>query len=713
MEYAEGGDLYSLIKQYKKQKKTFTEEELWRFAYEILSGIDYLHTNNIIHRDIKCLNLFLTKDKKIKIGDLGVSKIVSSINALHCTRVGTPLYLSPELIKQVPYDFKVDIWSVGCSLYHLACLEPPFSGDNLIVLGNNIVKTKQKVIPGEYSKQLSDLIEKLLSKKSDNRPSAKEAFTYIPDSVIREYNLLLKKNPMPNNKELISLMGFNQPQSQPLQGENINGISSTGNLNNQNFKKESFKENNVTVTGVPPQTGAFNKLEKKLLGNRPLSSVGTRPVQISTREDISENPRSEIPKSENSKSGNIPNLIIPIQEKDDSHNISSNFNNFLKNKQPTSRQSKLPTPRSIYEINGNKILSKDSVNNVPINLNSQSGSMTNIFKRNNHSVNGLKSTEVGNFLDSPQKKSKGEFNNLIQNVENFMIHTDEDEDNFFREKPVQIKSIKDEKNISNAPLVSPRSFINSPKDKKEKPTIKIESLENAFKNDSNMKRLLSAKVRAPNKFRPNTASNNKILVNHHIFKSNENLSNLLSNENENQKNHVYPTIQNSKPNRPFTALNRKNDGLTSPNQNNVINININFYNVDMNPRYIKPTPEKHLYYINDNLVKKSLETKNQPDVKKDNPEKIIENKKAAVTFAQPIIKEKYENNLTNVNFHPNRPQTGRNSSPNKKNNININLPVNKNDTKNNEVVFNKILKAIEGLTSANSNKKQLTISDLK
>ena len=174
MEYAELGDLYTLIKHYKRHQKYFDELLLWRIAYEILAGLEYLHSNNIIHRDIKCLNLFLSKDHHVKIGDLGVSTI-SALGGMHCTRVGTPLYLSPELVKQIPYDYKTDIWSFGCSLYHLASLEPPFSGNNLIVLGNNIVKGRPKELPGMYSNELKSFIEKMLTKRPEKRPSAKEA----------------------------------------------------------------------------------------------------------------------------------------------------------------------------------------------------------------------------------------------------------------------------------------------------------------------------------------------------------------------------------------------------------------------------------------------------------------------------------------------------------------------------------------------------------
>ena len=183
MEYAELGDLYSLIKHYKKHSKYFDEIDLWKISYEILTGLEYLHSHKIIHRDIKCLNLFITKDRHIKIGDLGVSTINSGLDNLHYNRVGTPLYISPELVKQSPYDFKTDIWSFGCSLYHLASLEPPFLGGNLIVLGNNIVKGVPKSLPIQYSNQLRFFIDKMLEKKAENRPSAKEALELIPKDI--------------------------------------------------------------------------------------------------------------------------------------------------------------------------------------------------------------------------------------------------------------------------------------------------------------------------------------------------------------------------------------------------------------------------------------------------------------------------------------------------------------------------------------------------
>ena len=79
MEYAEGGDLHRLLRKNRAENKKFSERDLWMFAYEISLAINVLHNKNIIHRDIKCLNLFLTRENRIKLGDMGQSKITSPI----------------------------------------------------------------------------------------------------------------------------------------------------------------------------------------------------------------------------------------------------------------------------------------------------------------------------------------------------------------------------------------------------------------------------------------------------------------------------------------------------------------------------------------------------------------------------------------------------------------------------------------------------------
>ena len=89
-------------------------------------GLLYLHTNKVLHRDIKTINVFLTKDNQVKIGDLGVAKVLNQTANMAFTVVGTPYYLSPELCQERPYNHKSDIWSLGCVLYELCTFKHPF-----------------------------------------------------------------------------------------------------------------------------------------------------------------------------------------------------------------------------------------------------------------------------------------------------------------------------------------------------------------------------------------------------------------------------------------------------------------------------------------------------------------------------------------------------------------------------------------------------------
>ena len=124
MEYANDGDLSSKIKYNLKNGLIFRENIIWSYIIQLLEGINYLHENKIIHRDLKSANLFLMKDGTLKIGDLNVSKIAKM--GIAFTQAGTPYYASPEVWLDKSYDNKSDIWSIGCIIYELCMLKTPF-----------------------------------------------------------------------------------------------------------------------------------------------------------------------------------------------------------------------------------------------------------------------------------------------------------------------------------------------------------------------------------------------------------------------------------------------------------------------------------------------------------------------------------------------------------------------------------------------------------
>ena len=126
MEYADDGDINHKIQENLKRRLQFEESQVWEWIIQLLKGLKYLHDNKIMHRDLKCANIFLMKNGLVKIGDLNVSKITKSNMAR--TQTGTPYYIAPEIWKDKPYDYKCDIWSLGCIIYEICTSRPPFRG---------------------------------------------------------------------------------------------------------------------------------------------------------------------------------------------------------------------------------------------------------------------------------------------------------------------------------------------------------------------------------------------------------------------------------------------------------------------------------------------------------------------------------------------------------------------------------------------------------
>jgi NIMA (never in mitosis gene a)-related kinase len=129
--------------------------------------LNELHKLKIIHRDLKSANVFINKKGEAKLGDMNVSKV----GDLCMTQTGTPYYASPEVWKDLPYDYKSDIWSLGCVLYEMIMLTPPFKGADMEDLYQNIVMEAFPPISSSYTQNLKFLIDSLLEKTSAKRPS--------------------------------------------------------------------------------------------------------------------------------------------------------------------------------------------------------------------------------------------------------------------------------------------------------------------------------------------------------------------------------------------------------------------------------------------------------------------------------------------------------------------------------------------------------------
>lgn len=171
MEYCSGGQLLKYIEKTGK----FSEKDTRFYTMELILGLEYLHNKKIIHRDIKPENILLDSDGHVKLTDFGLSKIVEASERTK-SRVGTLLYIAPEILNGKEYDYRVDFWSVGCLVYEMLHGKNPFEGSDATT--QEIVMRKIKM--GKYSEfapniseNAKDLIKNLLAVDPEERLGVK------------------------------------------------------------------------------------------------------------------------------------------------------------------------------------------------------------------------------------------------------------------------------------------------------------------------------------------------------------------------------------------------------------------------------------------------------------------------------------------------------------------------------------------------------------
>ncbi len=176
MEFADNGDLYQKITEHKKRSIFFEESTIWRIFIQLVRGLKSLHDLNILHRDLKSANIFLYSNGEAKIGDLNVSKVTRG--GLGTTQTGTPYYASPEVWNDFPYDNKSDIWSLGCVLYEMITLRPPFRAADMEGLYKKVTKGQYSKIPDIFSDDLYQIVQFLLQVNPKLRPNCDQILNH-------------------------------------------------------------------------------------------------------------------------------------------------------------------------------------------------------------------------------------------------------------------------------------------------------------------------------------------------------------------------------------------------------------------------------------------------------------------------------------------------------------------------------------------------------
>ena len=187
LEFCGGGDMNTLILKQRATKEYFKEEQMWNIFHQLCLGLRHLHENGIIHRDLKPLNIMIsTSGRTFKLGDLGVSRQLSEETLLVRSFYGTPLYLSPELVDNKPYNEKTDIWSLGVILYEICALQPPFQGNTLLDVAKLVSGGKYPPLPRQFSAHVHRCVAWMLQLDYSKRPNIVQLLQFVESRLSRD-----------------------------------------------------------------------------------------------------------------------------------------------------------------------------------------------------------------------------------------------------------------------------------------------------------------------------------------------------------------------------------------------------------------------------------------------------------------------------------------------------------------------------------------------
>ena len=627
MEYCEKGTLSSLISTLKKKNKHLKENQIWNFFIQISIGLSYLHNKKILHRDLKTKNIFLTKNLNIKIGDLGIAKILKENNHAN-TLIGTPFYLSPEICEEKPYNEKSDIWALGCILYELITFKHPYNATNQAALLLKIINGNYEDFNKEIfiSDNLKKMVGLLLEKNYIKRPSIFEIINNnffiekCKDLGFYDYvvNIVggLNEDKKPKGKQIIKINNLNSNKRNCYLNNQINKKNIEIRNRHLNYGNNSRRDNS-SITQNTFSTSNIRNEKKLRMSSIEYMHCSTSAQKIIIRNDI-KNINTQN-KNINSSKLNGSNLSIKkISTDNDKNNLKkfirnttfsmkkinkSNINQSKNSRVNSSRiykyYNKKPKVLDRVESNTSKLNIKNLKNLYKSNSNKSKMKYINTYITNNEKekiITDIETDRYNNNKNDNNKNTKEKIKlkqkNISEKFQNQMIENNLNKENKNNINfPNQNKEKGEEKDIN---------FITPLNEKKENDSFEIiePSNEKKIRIDtlSNITEYEEAYFKKSTEFKDESESNlslgeEKVFIinnNNNNFKNNQNL---IKEKYEGLKNEIY-------------------------NYNNLIDCNIlidMFNNIDKN--YTNKNMEETLLKV-DNYIKLHLPNNLIPQFKK-------------------------------------------------------------------------------------------------
>ena len=508
MEFCDGGDLCEFLNKNKITKYLLKEDLIWNIFLKITIGLATLHKAKILHRDLKTLNIFMTKNLDIKIGDFGVAKILSK-SGFAKTIIGTPYYLSPELCDEKPYNDKSDVWALGCILYELSTYSHPFNAKCQASLVLKILQDKPNPIHKYYSENLQKLINLILDKNYLTRPScydilnlpfviekAKQFGLYEQIKLLypsKNFNNKMlsnniKRNYMNPRERIGKVYNQNTVPTKPIH-KRYNKINSYQYLKSEQNHKLKYNINEEKEKSIENEK---NKRKKNNYNNHVLY-ISKSNDNFQKIKNFRENRSKSFDRNKNQiRQGIKSNHIINISNLDNSNN-----NNNKRNK--ISNISYINISEQNNKNNGNLINNRyqNQINDINTYRNNKVINSINEFEKiiRNKSKNSIKKVVIINKTKRSINQNSNNLNiedDLLKNIKISDIIDNKDIDTMIQKKLLQ-------KN-NNQKLINMKEFANYLNSYVDKVNKTDNSIKQTNRNNNNNQKNIIIKKKNNNNF---------------------------------------------------------------------------------------------------------------------------------------------------------------------------------------------------------------------